>query len=257
MPYNRFTILILFIIFASCSPKPALQRNNYPAYDGGIYSLSGNIKQITTEPADDQPTPNPGQDYHTAYFDKRGNVYKTIDGFHGMVSQTHYFTIYDKRKNKLATLGYFRHTDFYVEGDLRPPLHIGKNGQPENDLQLKEIYRYNDHKQIVNYVTIGYRRSPDSSFYNYKYNNRGLLIELDDFVNPTVLGSLTKFKYDNDDNLTESDEYQQDRLRIKIVYQYKLFDSKGNWTRMITHTTGDFYGSNGENYIMKREISYY
>jgi len=257
MPYNKFTILILFIILVSCTSKSPSRKKNYLGNDGELYSLNGDVKQITTKPADDQPTPNPGQDYDIAYFNKQRDLYKTINGFHGMISQTHYITIHDKSRNKTATLGYFKLSD----PDLNnPPILVPhllttlKKVRPKIDDQLLEIYRYNNHNQIISYVADP-NKNADSS--TYKYNENGQLIELDHYTYSKKLMDVTKFKYDDNDNLSESDQYHWTRLAIKTIYQYKKFDSHNNWILMTTHTTGIYDGSNGTNFSAKREIIYY
>jgi len=254
MPYKKFTIFIPFIILTSCISKSPSKKKNYPDNDGGLYSLNGNVKQITIELAKGQYTPNPGQDYDIAFFNKRGDVYKMINGFHGMVSQTHYVTIYDKNRNKLETLGYFRPSDLHVMGNPRPPLPIGKTSQSKVDIQLEEIYRYNNHNQAINYV-VDPNKTADSS--TYQYNENGQLIELDHYTYSKKLMDVTKFKYDDNDNLIESNQYHWNRLMVKINYAYIKFDSNNNWTDEKVHFEGYLGFNDIRNYKMHREIIYY
>ncbi len=159
--------------------------------------MNGNVKQITEAPVDDinDNNPNAGQDYDIIDINKQGDVIKIVTGFHGSVFQTHYITKYNSNGKKLETKGYIKPADITI-ARCRSGI---KSKQTDTGRKLILVYRYNKQSEIINYVVNPNKPGADSS--TYKYNNKGELIELDYYANPKLLMDVTKYKYDNNNNL--------------------------------------------------------
>jgi hypothetical protein len=155
-------------------------------------------------------------------------------------------------------------TQIYEAGGLDPKSEIIDFDSNGNQIQskltniegvagiVKYTYKYeSDGKKTI---------IPDDRFNLYKFEKNGHIAESISYIDNTIYDSckfyydsagdivesvdsfskmktnLTRYKYNSQHLLIESDEYQGNKHIYKVNYEYKSFDEKGNWTQMVFHS---------------------
>jgi hypothetical protein len=106
-----------------------------------------------------------------------------------------------------------------------------------------EIRLDRDHSQIYTIAANGrilkYKEADFKDYTLYKYDNKGNVIESINhwFSSRDSKWNIdtTRYVYDNEHHLLE--KKKQNKYLSKIVYEYKSFDSKHNWTKRVSHDT--------------------
>ena len=116
-----------------------------------------------------------------------------------------------------------------------------------------KIYKYDSDGLIAEWV--GGQKDPVNENCKFKYNSSGELIESRLYIKGTLV-YLTKYKYDKRFLLVETMGYlghqfgDKPSYFVKTRYDYKLFDQKGNWTKVVLN-----YWNHRD--TVTRKISYY
>lgn len=198
-------------------------------FDDNLDKLVGDVKQVTIT--------NGGTSNASFVFNmNKGGKEKELNIFlNGVHMRTRYDSKYDQINKTEDFIAY------------------SKISTPNNPLALKSetingVYKYDDKGRIIQYVNAA-RKSADSCI--YRYNDFGDLIECDEFERGQFFAK-KKFKYNSQHLIIESlDEFAEGKSgKATLAYQYKTFDSMGNW--LVRDVLND-----GKRTTITREITYY
>jgi len=242
------SIVVASVLFLSSCVNTKKPTRIYFISNDALEILNGNVKQITSTPADDIYSLNPGQDYDIDNLNKQGDINESINGFHGSVFKTYYVTEYDPNGHKLETKGYMKLSNGlgFKSDIIKPSLDTSK--------KLILIYKYNKRNEIVSYVVRPNKHDADST--TYKYDNNGNIIELDHYTDDKSLMDVTLYKYNKNNDPVEIDLFHGKRFMSKILFKYDKIDSNNNWTDATIHSEGAFYEGRSD-YKWHRKITYY
>jgi hypothetical protein len=218
------------------------QKNNsipktYIYSEGGGDVLNGHVKQIISyyeRHIDNWVT-------DTITFDKNGNRIEELTGDNFLRYKVKYSYKYDKSG---------RRTETTSEAYSRKGLFIYKN-------KRLYTYTYNNEGYIIKILSKPDDPSSESNL--YRYNKAGYLVEMKHFFKPGLLFDVTKYKYDNNNRLIETEQRSRNGgLELRQTFKYPVLDSKDNWTTIETCSEGFLtVPTDVQIHISKRKIIYY
>ena len=222
MSLNKSTSI--FIILLALAWKENDERKTTIVFDthtGEIQTLKGRVKLFveTYERHDSNPETD------SISFDSTGNQVRKSTSSIEMVENVHKYSYkYDTNGEKIEA--------------------ISDSG---------EVYKYDRNGHIYELIasikdTLGVRCE-------FKYNAAGDIIQCKEF-DLKILSYLTTYKYNHRRLLIEEVGFKGDKFGdkpsyfVKVTYNYKSFDEKGNWTKVVEH----FWN---EEKTITRKITYY
>jgi len=199
------SILIIALSILLSSQKAADTGRSYTYDDGDVEVLNGHVKQIVSYP---QSILGSGLlDTVTTNFDKKGYQIEAITA-----------TPLDKRTKETVIYTYDK------AGRIVQAKHSGS--------AVKGIYSYSKDGYTIRVLF-----TPDNPLGEenwYTYDKADYLTEMDFYESPKVLDDITKYKYDANHRLIETDQRSvKGQLKLKTTFEYKLVavDSKNNWIK--------------------------
>jgi YD repeat-containing protein len=226
------SIFIAAIAILLSSQKIADVGHSYTYDDGDVEMLNGHVKQIVSYP---QSILGSGLlDTVTTNFDKKGYQTEAITA-----------TPLDRRTKESVIYTYDK------AGKISQAKHNGS--------EVTGIYSYNKDGYTIRVLFTP--ENPLGEENRYTYDKAGYLTEFDFYENPKVLDDITKYKYDANHRLIETDQRSaKGQMKLKTTFDYKLVavDSKNNWikTKIVTKEVYPSFSS-VKTHQITRKIFYY
>jgi hypothetical protein len=254
MPFKRLILIATSLFTLSChqAPKPEITTS----FDTEFEILHGRVKQLS-EAYKDNEYGKP--ETHVTDFDIHGNAIETTSrGDCNCLVKYEYQ--YDKtgKKNAVIVRNNERLFPFKYKYDAS-----GRIAQFSVDTkELQDDPASNMPKQEKGF---------------YKYDTAGDMVRRDGYLD-TLHQSMGKYRYNSQHVLIQADEFYQVRMNNKgpdllnkrqqpdekIIYQYEVFDAKGNWLKrmVVKHINPNTYfgpkpKESVETDIEVRKITYY
>ncbi|MBP1645435.1 MAG: hypothetical protein H6Q16_1010 [Bacteroidetes bacterium] len=193
-------------------------------------------------------------------YDERGNCIERIDSNYdeGITRSRVYNHIYkyDNSGNIIEESNYFNNefsSKYYYKYDENGNCYESISYESENDSAFsKTLYIRDKDKKKVEWIMYNKLGDLDSRFIR-EYDNNGNVIKVENFNQEDTLPSVTFYKYNDKNDITEQSFFDNKTNTKYIVYKIKYkYDSKGNWIK------GTKYNKDGSiEFIHKRKIKYY